>query len=220
MPLKPNRPLLYLITSGATGQQTTSSSNDYAEVLRLIEAAVAAEINLIQIREKDLPTRVLFELAGEAANLTHGTTTQLLINDRADVATAVGADGVHLSSQSVPVSAVRTAFGSELLIGVSTHSLEDAIDAKTAGADFIVFGPVFNTLSKPSYGKPAGVGALETVASAVSPFPVLALGGIGVDNVAGCARAGAAGVAAITMFGDYANLSERAREVRARFNRR
>ena len=217
MPLNPNRPLLYLITSGATSEQTTSSSSEYSEVLKLTEAAVAAEIDLVQIREKRLNTRVLLELARHAAEITRGTSTRLLINDRADVAAGAGADGVHLTTQSLPVVAVRTSFGPELLIGVSTHSVEEADAARAGGADFVVFGPVFEPLSKP-YGPPVGVQALTRVALAVAPLPVIALGGVGLGKVADCARAGAAGVAAITMFTDRDGLTDVAREVRARFN--
>ena len=219
MPLNPNRPLLYLITSGATSEQTTSSSNEYAEVLKIIDTAVAAGIDIVQLREKNLTTRVLFELADQAAEITRGTPTQLLINDRSDVAVAVGADGVHLTTQSIPIAAVRAAFGPELLIGVSTHSFEEAESAKTNGADFIVFGPVFETLSKQSYGKPVGVEALGQVISAVAPLPVIALGGIDRDNVAECARAGVAGVAAIRLFNEPHTLNQVTREVRARFER-
>jgi len=218
MPLNPNRPLLYLITSGATSEQTTSSSNEYSDVLKLTEAAVAAGIDLVQIREKRLNTRVLFELASRAAEITRGTSTQLLINDRSDVAAGAGADGVHLTAQSLPVAAVRTSYGPELLIGVSTHSAEEADTARAGGADFVVFGPVFEPLSKP-YGKPVGVLALTRVASAVAPLPVIALGGLDVGKIKECARAGAAGVAAITMFNDREGLKDVGREVRARFNR-
>ena len=218
MPLNPNRPLLYLITSGATSEQTTSSSNEYSDVLKLTEAAVAAGIDLVQIREKRLNTKVLFELASRAAEITRGTSTQLLINDRSDVAAGAGADGVHLTTQSLPVAAVRTSFGPELLIGVSTHSAEEADAARAGGADFVVFGPVFEPLSKP-YGRPVGVQALSSVASVVAPLPVIALGGVDLGKVMECARAGAAGVAAITMFSDRDGLKDVVSEVRARFNR-
>ncbi|HKO43273.1 MAG TPA: thiamine phosphate synthase [Pyrinomonadaceae bacterium] len=218
MPLNPNRPLLYLITSGATNEQTTSSSSEYSEVLRLTTAAVAAGIDLVQIREKKLNTRVLFELATHAAEITRGTSTQLLINDRADVAAGAGADGVHLTTQSLPVAAVRESFGPELLIGVSTHDAGEAEAARAGGADFVVFGPVFEPLSKP-YGAPVGVQALTRVASTVDPLPVIALGGVDLGNVVQCASAGAAGVAAITMFNNPDRLTDVVREVRARFHR-
>ena len=219
MPLNPNRPLLYLITSGATSEQTTSSSSEYSEVLRLTEAAVAAGIDLVQIREKKLNTRVLFELATHAAEITRGTSTRLLINDRADVAAGAGADGVHLTTQSLPVAAVRASFGPELLIGVSTHRADEAQVARTNGADFVVFGPVFDTLSKPGYGPPVGVESLSRVVSAVVPLPVIALGGVDLGNVVECASAGVAGVAAITMFNNPVGLTDVVREVRVRFDR-
>jgi thiamine-phosphate pyrophosphorylase len=217
MPLTPHRPLLYLITSGATTEQTTSSTEDFSLILELVEAAVAAEIDLLQIREKKPATIILFELASLAAGITRGTSTQLLINDRADVAAAAGADGVHLTSHSVPVTAVRSAFGRDFVIGVSTHSVDEAEAARKNGADFIVFGPVFDTLSKRTYGEPLGIGALVTVVSTLPTFPVIALGGIELDNVPDCARAGAAGVAAITMFDKPARLTEIANQVRSKF---
>ncbi len=176
-----------------------------------------ADIDLLQIREKRLNTRVLFELASRAASITHGTTTRLLINERADVASAAGADGVHLTAQSVPVEEVRRAFGSGFLIGSSTHSVTEAVEARNGGADFIVFGPVFETLSKRGYGEPVGIDALADVVSTLPGFPVLALGGIKLDNVVECARAGAAGVAAITMFDEPDRLIDIAKEVRSKF---
>jgi thiamine-phosphate pyrophosphorylase len=217
MPLNPQRPLLYLITSGATTEQTTSSTEEFSRILELTQSAVESEINLLQIREKKLTTRVLFELAGRAAQITRGSSTQLLINDRADVAAATGADGVHLTAHSVPVSAIRSSFGNDFVIGASTHSADEAFAAKNEGADFIVFGPVFETLSKRTYGQPLGIAALNNAVASLQSFPVVALGGIKLDNVAACARAGAAGVAAITMFSQPARLNEIADEVRARF---
>jgi len=217
MPLNPHRPLLYLITSGATTEQTTSSTEEFSRVLEIAKAAVAARIDLLQIREKKLNTSVLFELACRAAGFTHGTQTQLLINDRADVAAAAAANGVHLTSRSVPVGAVRSAFGRDFVIGASTHSVDEAAAARKSGADFIVFGPIYETLSKRAYGEPLGIAALTDVVSTLPGFPVLALGGLKLDNVADCARAGAAGVAAITMFDDLARLTDIANEARSRF---
>jgi thiamine-phosphate diphosphorylase len=220
MPFKPNKPVLYLITSGATTEQTTSSTEEFSRILKLTESAVDAQIDLVQIREKRLTTRVLFALASRAAKITHGTSTQLLINDRADVASAAGADGVHLTTHSVPVDGVRSAFGRDLVIGVSTHSIDEAVDASKGGADFIVFGPVFDTVSKRSYGEPLGIDALAKIVSTLPTFPVIALGGIDRDRVGQCARVGAAGVAAIRMFDDPARLTDIAKEVRSQFGER
>ncbi|HEX7773081.1 MAG TPA: thiamine phosphate synthase, partial [Pyrinomonadaceae bacterium] len=136
-----NLPITYPITSGKTTPQTIS------DTLRFVRAAVEAEVTLIQIREKSLPARALYELATRAAEITRNSKTRLLVNDRADIARAAGADGVHLTSQSLPADVVRNIFGPEFLIGVSTHSLDEARAARDGGADFVVFGPVFETES-------------------------------------------------------------------------
>jgi thiamine-phosphate pyrophosphorylase len=203
----PQKPVSYLITSGQTTAATTSSSKDFQDILQLIQAAVAAGIDLIQVREKDLTTNVLYELVGAAAEITGGTDTKLLVNDRADVAASAGADGVHLTAQSLPASVVRKCFGADFLIGVSTHSLVEARFAREAQADFAVFGPVFATPSKEEYGPPVGLEQLQQVSAELSGFPVLAIGGVSEDNFAACLRVGAQGVAAIRMFGEQHTLS-------------
>jgi thiamine-phosphate pyrophosphorylase len=166
----------------------------------LAEAAVAAQISLFQIREKALSARVLYELVTRAAKVTRGSSTRLLVNDRFDVALAAGADGVHLTSTSLPPQVVRQACGPELLIGASTHSLETARDARDDGADFVVFGPVFETESKRAYGPPQGVKKLQQVAGELQGFPVIAVGGITLDNAESCFAAGASGIAGIRLF--------------------
>jgi len=188
-------------------------------VLRLVEAAVAAKLDLVQIREKQLSARVLYQLSTSAAAITSGSTTRLLINDRADIAAATGADGVHLTSQSLPPDIVRCTFGPEILIGVSTHSLESAAAASRNGADFIVCGPVFDTLSKRQYGKPLGLAMLKEITSALAPFPVLALGGVTLDNAGDCVDAGAAGIAAIRFLNDRSRLGRIVKEIRASFDK-
>jgi thiamine-phosphate pyrophosphorylase len=159
-------------------------------------------VSLVQLREKSLSTRVLQELAANAVELTRDTQTRLLINERFDVALAVGADGVQLTSQSMPVDVVRRIVGNEFLIGVSTHSLAEAVDAKAGGADFVLFGPVYETESKRAFGPPQGIALLIQVAGALKSFPVIAIGGINTSNARECLTAGAVGVAAIGMFED------------------
>jgi thiamine-phosphate pyrophosphorylase len=210
----PHRPLLYLITSGQTNTQTTQASEEFSNVLRLVEAAVAAQIDLIQIREKDLSTRVLHQLSTGAAAITRGSLTKLLVNDRADVAVAARADGVHLTTQSLPTDLVRRTFGDEFLIGVSTHSRAEADAASRSGADFVVFGPVFDTLSKRQYGEPLGVQVLKEITTALSPFPVVALGGVTTSNAAECIEAGAAGVAGIRLLNERLHLAEVVKSIR------
>jgi len=210
-------PLIYLITSGETTVQTTPATEEFSNILRLVAAAVAAKIDLIQLREKRLNTNILYKLSARAADITSGSSTKLLINDRADVAAAVGADGVHLTTSSLPPYDVRRTFGPEFLIGVSTHSFEEAGAAGRSGADFIVFGPVFDTLSKRQYGKPLGLGELRKVSSELAPFPVLALGGVTTSNAADCIQAGAAGIAAIRILNNRLQLDTVVKEIRGRF---
>ncbi|HVF56305.1 MAG TPA: thiamine phosphate synthase [Pyrinomonadaceae bacterium] len=201
-----NTPITYLITSGETTRATLPSSDEFVEILALVEAAVAAGVSLVQLREKALDARVLYELAARAARLTYGSATRLVVNDRADVARAANCDGVQLTTRSLDAAVVRRAFGSDFLIGVSTHSLQEARAARDAGADFATFGPVFDTPSKRAYGPPVGLEALTEAAHALAPFPLVALGGVTIDNARAAMRAGARGVAAIRLFGDPEKL--------------
>jgi thiamine-phosphate pyrophosphorylase len=217
MPLHQQQPIIYLITSGETPPQTRPGDKDFSRLLNLVAAAAAAHVNLLQLREKNLTTRVLYDLTLQAAEITRGSDTRLLINDRADVASSAGAAGVHLTAGSIEASVIRRTFGDDFLIGVSTHSLEEARAARDARADFVVFGPVFETASKRAYGEPVGLAKFEQVAVAMTPFPVLALGGVTLDNTAGCFRAGAAGVAAIRLMNDPDQLARVVAEIRAEF---
>ncbi len=217
MSLHQLKPIVYLITSGETTPQTTPGDRDFSQLLDLVAAAVAAHVNLIQLREKNLSTRVLYDLTMQAAHITRGSQTHLLINDRADVAHSAGAAGVHLTAGSIEASVIRRTFGDDFLIGVSTHSLEQARAARDAGADFVVFGPVFETASKRVYGEPLGLPKLEQVTTTLTQFPVLALGGVTLDNAAGCFRAGAAGVAAIRLMNDPDQLARVVAEIEAGF---
>src|ERR1700687_3270086 len=202
----PQKPISYLITGGQTTAATTSNSKDFQHILQLIEAAVAAKIDLIQVREKALTTKVLYELARRAAEITRSSATKLLVNDRSDVAAAAGADGVHLTTRSLPASVVRQSFGNDFLIGVSTHSLAEARAARDARAEFAVFGPVFETPAKTRFGSAVGLERLKHVCMELKPFPILAIGGVREENLADCLRAGAQGIAAIRMFDDPQRL--------------
>jgi len=161
---------------------------------------VAAGVNLIQLREKQLTARTLYELTARAAEITRGSGTSLLVNDRADIARGADADGVHLATNSIDAAVIRQTFGNDFLIGVSTHSEAELLQARDAGADFAVFGPVFETSSKTQYGPPFGLKGLSEATSAAAPFPVLALGGISSARAIECLRAGAAGIAGIGLF--------------------
>jgi thiamine-phosphate pyrophosphorylase len=202
MLLNLSKPILYLITRGATTEATTAAAPEFTQLLNQISAAVAAGIDLIQIREKQLTARVLFELVSESRKLTRDSQTRLLVNDRADIAVGASADGVHLTTQSLDAATIRKTFGEQLLIGASTHSLDEVKAARDSGADFAVFGPVFETESKIGFGSPKGLEELSQVVRAVRSFPVLALGGVSRLNAAGCLAAGAQGIAGISLFDD------------------
>ena len=219
MPLDLPLPIIYPITSGTTTAETTPDDPQFVSILRLVQAAVDAEVPLLQIREKALPARVLYELTTRAGEITCGSKTRLLVNDRSDIARAAGADGVHLTTHSLPADVVRRIYGPEFLIGVSTHSLEAARDAAKAGADFVVFGPVFETESKRVYGAPQGLEKLREVTTELREFSVVAIGGITLDNVERCFAAGASGVAAIRLLSDVASMELTVEKIRNEFQR-
>lgn len=211
-------PVLYLITNGETTPATTPASKEFSQIIKLVEAAVRAEFNLIQLREKSLSARVLYELTVQAGSLVRQTKTRLLVNDRSDIAVTGGADGVHLAGTSVDAKTVRQTFGADFLIGVSTHSEAEALQAREEGANFAVYGPVFPTSSKQRYGPPVGVASLRQLALSVSPLPLLALGGVSLENVRDCFQARAAGVAAIGLFQEPAKLADVAGCIREIFS--
>ena len=163
----------------------------------VIEEACRAGVKAVQLREKDLSARALFQLAHEMKNICHRYGTKLFINDRADIAAAVAAAGVQLTAQSLPLPAARAALSKTKLVGVSTHSLADAEHTAAAGCDFILFGPIFETPSKSVFGPPQGLGRLQDVAKRVS-VPVFAVGGITPARSRECLEHGAFGVAVIS----------------------
>jgi len=159
---------------------------------------------MVQIRERDLSPRDVLQVTEAISTSIRGTKTRALVNDRADIAACTGA-GVHLTTRSLTADVVRRAFGADLLVAVSTHTVEEAEAAQRNGADFIVFGPVFETASKREYGKPVGLEALSRVTTRLR-IPVLALGGINLSNFVEALDAGAAGVAGISMFSETQDL--------------
>ena len=214
MALNLQTPLLYLITSGETTPATTPASNDFARLLALVAAAVAARIPLVQLREKNLHARTLYELTTRAAEITRGSATRLLVNDRADIAHTAGADGVHLTTHSLAAHILRRTFPQNFLIGVSTHSLAEAHAARDGGADFATFGPIFDTPAKRAYGAPVGLEKLNEAARTLASFPLIALGGITLANAPEALRAGAKGVAAIRLFNDPESLNTTVHTIR------
>jgi thiamine-phosphate pyrophosphorylase len=181
---------LYLITD-------RTSLPDRDSFFAAIETALKAGVKAVQLREKDLQTRELLEVAYKMRSLTSGYGARLFINDRADIALCAGADGVHLGQKSMPCYAVRKIAGNNFLIGVSTHGLKEAHLAEKEGADFITFGPVYATPSKLKYGAPVGVESLKTVSEEIN-IPVFAIGGIKDDTIRDVMNAGASGIAVIS----------------------
>ena len=159
----------------------------------VVAAALDAGLPAVQLRDRDLSGRALFALAERLRGLTAARGALLLVNDRVDVAIAVGADGVHLGGGSMPVDAVRPLLAPGALIGVSTHA---ATECAATAADFACFGPVFATPSKAAFGAPQGIDRLRE-ATAAARVPVLAIGGVTVAEVPAVRAAGAAGVAVI-----------------------
>ncbi len=190
--------LRYLISSGEMTTENYSVSSK--KFLSILKRAIEAEIDLVQIREKNLPSKLLLQLVLRSADKTKDTRTKILVNERFDIALAGEIDGVHLTSTSIPVATVRASVPDSFLIGVSTHSLESATNARDTGADFVTFGPVFETASKIQYGPPQGLEMLKTVCSELEEFPVIALGGIDGKNYESALVAGAKGFAAIGFF--------------------
>ncbi len=178
-----------------------------------LRALGAAGIGAVQIREKDLEDGALYDLTRRAREALPPA-TRVLVNGRLDVALAAGADGAHLPADGLPAAPLRVRFGPDVLLGRSTHSLEEVERARDEGVDYVAFGPVYAT---PGKGEPVGLGALAR-AAALS-VPVYALGGVTLERFAELAAAGAAGVAAIRLFQHKAHLDRVASAAREHFCR-
>lgn len=199
---------------------------DLAALDELIEGLAEDGVDAVQIRDKARTDRELLQLAERAVGRADGRLA-VLVNARADVARAAGADGVHLPSRGVPTQAVRAHFP-ELLVGRSTHRADEVAEAARDGAHYVTFGPVCATPSKARYGEPQGWEALRRVC-ADHDLPVLALGGLDADHAASVQDAGAWGLAGIRAFEDAASrrrlveawrVATRRREERRREERR
>jgi thiamine-phosphate pyrophosphorylase len=219
------RPILCYVTDRKSLTPATGESQREA-LLKRIEAAAKAGVDWIQIREKDLSGREIFDLVLQVISqvkkkLGANCRTKLIVNDRFDVAISAQAHGVHLGEHSVAVAEIRrwlTAHSNrnerEILIGASCHSLDNCKAAEQSGADYIFFGPIFPSPSKAAYGSPQGIKALADVCRVVN-VPVLAIGGITLENGYLCINAGAEGLAAIRLFqhSDYLVSLEKLRSM-------
>lgn len=186
-------------------------------LLGKVESAARAGVDWIQIREKDLTARELLLLVQEARRSVAGR-CRILVNDRLDVALAGSADGVHLGEHSLPVPEVRRLIADrkpegQFLVGASTHSVESVQHAGAAGADYVIFGPVFATPSKFAYGAPQGLQRLAELCRSVS-IPVIAIGGVTIENARKCLQVGAAGLAAIRLFQEARDVAETVQALR------
>jgi thiamine-phosphate pyrophosphorylase len=181
---------LYLITD----RKLFSDSYSFFDA---VKGALKAGVKAVQLREKDLSTRELLGMAYSMRVLTSEYSARLFINGRTDIALCAGADGVHLGQEGIPAYAVRKAAGGRLLIGVSAHSLQEAHIAEKEGADFITFGPLYETPSKLKYGRPVGLEALNKVTGEIG-LPVFGIGGIRRDMIKPVMQSGAAGIALIS----------------------
>ena len=202
----------------------SESGEQHKTLLLRVEGAAVAGIDWIQIREKDLSGRDCALLTREAlqwaakSQASDAARTRIIVNDRLDVALTEGADGVHLGEKSLPIAeAKRLVAGGgarkDFFIGVSCHSPEAARSAARDGADYLFFGPVFATPSKAAFGAPQGLERLAAVCRGIS-IPVLAIGGITLENASACFAAGAAGIAAIRLFQDAQDISSLVQSLR------
>jgi thiamine-phosphate pyrophosphorylase len=170
---------------------------DTSDFIMAVEEALAAGVRTVQLREKDLSTRELLDMAYRFRELTRRYNARLFINDRLDIALGVGADGIHVGNAGIPVRVARKTIKDRLMIGCSTHSVNEAMSAEEEGADFITFGPIFSTSSKLQYGEPVGLESLREVRKRVS-LPVYGIGGIKSDNIEEVLDSGASGIALIS----------------------
>jgi thiamine-phosphate pyrophosphorylase len=163
----------------------------------LLQQMLAAGTPAIQLRERDLSVRELLTLAREVQAVTALHRSQLLINDRIDVALALDGVGVHLRSNSLPILVARQLLGAQHLLGISVHSIEEAVLAELQGADYIILGPIYETPSKQMFGPPLGIHVLERACERVR-IPIIGIGGVTAVRAREMRRAGAFGAAVIT----------------------
>ena len=168
-----------------------------ANFLKFLEKLIPCGGFMLQLREKDLSIRALLQLATTISKWTKSFRVPFLINDRVDVVMATQADGVHLRESSLPVQKARECLGPKRLIGVSVHSVEDAVAREQEGADFVVLGPIYDTPSKQSHGSPLGLSILQE-ATRMCHIPIFAIGGIQPSCVEEIQKTGAYGVAVIS----------------------
>jgi thiamine-phosphate pyrophosphorylase len=196
---------LYLVTD-----ENLSRGRSHLQIAVL---AIEGGVDVIQLRDKEMPARELFQCALEIRSLTARKGVRFIVNDRLDIALAVGADGVHLGQDDLP-SAVARSLAPDLVIGVSVGSVEEAVIAQREGADYVAVSPLFGTGSKKDAGPGHGLEVLREVRGSVT-LPVVGIGGINIANVAEVVGAGADGVAVISALVSQPDVTKAAKELRA-----
>jgi thiamine-phosphate pyrophosphorylase len=181
-------------------------------LVSLLQRVLTAAVPIVQLRERDLSARELVTLAREVQAVTAPRRAQLLINDRIDVALALEGVGVHLRSNSMPVMVARQMLGTQRLLGISAHSVEEAVQAASQGADYIVLGPIYETPTKQMYGPPLGIHTLEKACRLVR-IPIIGIGGVTAARAREMRRAGAFGAAVITAILGATDVESAAREL-------
>lgn len=182
-------PSLYLVTD----PDITGGRN----IFSIVKAAVAGGVTAVQLREKTASTREFINRAEEIRDFLRDKGVPLIINDRVDVALAVGADGVHLGSSDMPYGTARELLGPEAIIGVSVENVEEAEAMSGIGADYFGVSPVFATGTKPDHAPPLGLAGLRAIRESVRE-PLIAIGGINAENAADLIATGADGIAVVT----------------------
>lgn len=165
--------------------------------LDVAREAIAGGATVIQLREKTKPTRQIVEIGLRLRQMTQKARVSLIVNDRIDIALAIGADGVHLGQDDMPLLKAKKIVSEKMIIGVSATNLDEAIKAEKNGANYLGIGPIFPTPSKENAASPIGLESLQLIRSKTL-IPIVAIGGITLDNVSEVLRAGADGIAVIS----------------------
>lgn len=198
---------LYFITDRKLSRKSVESTVEYA---------VKGGVKVVQYREKELPTGEMLRVAENLRDMSRGAGVIFLINDRVDIALAVGADGVHLGQDDMPIEVARRLLGKKSIIGVTVHNVREARDAERRGADYLGVSPIFSTDTKPDAGKPTGVNLIQEVKKVVK-LPCVAIGGITMENLQQVIDAGADSAAMISAILSQEDISEAVRKVNQKF---
>jgi thiamine-phosphate pyrophosphorylase len=189
--------------------QPERPDRSHAEVA---QAALEGGARCVQLRDRTLSDRALWEVGGRLREVTRGAGAALIVNDRVDIALAVAADGVHLGQDDLPIRTARRMMGPGAIVGASVANPEEALSAEAAGASYVSVGSIFETASKADAGQGIGLAPIAEIKRTVA-VPVLAIGGINCDNVGAVIGGGADGVAVISAVADAADMAAAARRL-------